>query len=168
MFSLSETGVVIMLSILSVRLVFHESVFERAASKEGILYFRPVGGLRVVFAFGIPMFLFTAYKVSADAHSKFDWLYTLLYLALVCLIFLSYPGTISVGPNGINYRRYLGFVAKQIKWEEVSSVVTSKVTKTTTVYANDGISITHSQFNVDPSRFQFELKARLGLSIIER
>jgi hypothetical protein len=55
-----------------------------------------------------------------------------------------------------------------MEWEGAASVVSSRHLKTISVYAQDGDSIVHTQFNVDPARFKRELGIRLPSSIIEQ
>jgi hypothetical protein len=163
-----ETEIVIVAALVAVHFVFREAVFERAAFRKNKLSFPPVRGLRAIFWLGIPLFMFATYKVSTEIHSKADWLYPILYLGLACLVFFSYPGTICLRSDGITYRRYLGLVVKELKWSEVSSVVSSRVSRTITVYSRDGIAIVFTQFNVDPSRFETEVASHVRVPIIER
>lgn len=168
MISAAEPQFVIVLAIIAVHFVFREAVFERAQVRNNDFSFPPVLGLRIIFWFGIPIFLFAAHKVCGQIQSRFDLLYPVLFIALASLAFFSYPATISFTSSGINLRRYLGLRVKRMKWEGVA-VVSSRRLKTISVYAHDGESIVHTQFNVEPARFKSELGNRLpSSSIIEQ
>lgn len=168
MTNVTEAQIVIALAIIGVHFVFREAAFERAKVRKNNLYFPPVFGLRIFFWLGVPIFLFAAYEVFGEIRSGFDWVYPVLFLAFAALIFLSYPGTITLNTDGVNFRRYLGLRVKRMKWDAIASMVSSKGSKTISVYGHDGTSIVHTQFNVDPLRFKTELTNRLPLSIIEQ
>jgi len=61
MISAAETQLVMAPAIIAVHFVFREAVFERAKMRNNNLSFPPVLWLRIIFWFGIPMFLFAAY-----------------------------------------------------------------------------------------------------------
>lgn len=167
MLTVTETQIVIALALMAVHFVLREALFERATVRTSDLSFSPVLGLRLIFWFGVPACVFAAYKVFGEIESKFDWLYPCLFLGFACLIFFSYPGTIQLNSNGIGLRRYLGLRVKRLKWDDVASVVSSRVLRTISVYEHHGTSIVHTQFHVDPSRFKSELRRRLSVPIIE-
>jgi hypothetical protein len=157
----TRTSIAMALSIIAVHFAMREAVFERASVRKQKVLFSPTYLVRGVFWLGIPSMLYATYRVSFEMRSPRDWFYPIVFFLLAALIFVSYPGTISLNEQGIVLRRYLGLKVTRIDWNAVESAYSSEVNKTISVYAHDGTAIVHTRFHVDPSRFQFELKKRL-------
>jgi hypothetical protein len=156
--------IVIVLVIVCLHFLMREAFFERASVRKRKVSFPPPYGLRAVFFLGIPLELFGAYQVCLQAH----WILGAFVFLLAPLQFLFYPGTITLNDKEIVLRRYFGLKITRIDWDEVESVVSSKAFRTISVFAKDGRSIVHTQFHVDPLRFQVELKRHRNFPLIER
>lgn len=157
----APTTFIILVATAAVHFIFREAVFERATVRSNQLLFPPVFILRAVFWLGIPVFSYGAYKVASDIHNKFDLIFPIIYILLDFLVFFSYPGTINLTGKGIEYHRYFGFVKRRMGWEEITTVAVSPIDKSISVYSREGNSIVHTQFNVDPIRFETEVRDHL-------
>jgi hypothetical protein len=158
---MTPTPVVIAIASIAVHFALREAAFERATIRKAKVVFPPIYSLRAMFWLGTPAFLFGAYKVCVDVRSSADWAYPFIYIGLAILAFFSDPGTITLDDQGITMKKFLGLRVKRIGWQDTDSAVYSSARKELTVFAKDGRLITHTQFHVDPTRFEAELSMRL-------
>lgn len=113
--------------------------------------------MRAIFLLGVPLELFGAYELSRQAGSPADWfLPTILLISAFGTVYFD-PGTISFDDRGIYQNKFSGSYTKGIPWSEVQSAVVSKPLKTISVFGRESLSAVHTQFHVDPLRFQSEI-----------
>lgn len=165
---MAPTTIGIVCALIAVHFAMREAAFERASFRKAEIRFPPVFSLRAMFWVGIPMFLFAGFKVSGGVRSSFDWVYAVICVSLALLAFFSVPGTIVLNEQGISIKRFLGLRVRWLNWENVASAVHSSAQKEIVVYAKDGTSISHTRFHVDASRFEAELRKRLGTRFIQQ
>jgi hypothetical protein len=162
------SSLLIVITLAAVHFALREASFERAAHKGEKLYFPPIFTLRACFWFGTPLFLYSAVKTFSQIRVGTHWIVPVISVGLAALSFFSVPGTIILDDSGIRYTRYLGLVSRRIQWADIRSVVLAGVRQETVVFGNDGTAITHTQFNVDPSRFVDEVTRRSNVEMIHR
>lgn len=168
MTSENRTFLVIIITIIAVHFVLREATFEKATVRKGESRFPPVMGFRAAVLIGAPLELFGAYELFHQVRSISDWFLPMMLLVFALGTVYFDPGTITINASDITHSRYFGFSISKIAWNDVESAVTSKTLKTISVFAPGGRSIVHTQFQVDPLRFESELKRHVKVPVIEQ
>lgn len=159
---------VVVVTIIAVHFVLREATFEKAAIRKGGVRFPAGRGMRAIFWVGAPLELFGAYELLRQIHSSTDWFFPIILIALALGTVYFDPGTLVTDESGVSLHKYFGLHTEKLEWDNVESVVVAKALKTISVFGRDGRSIIHTQFHVDPLRFQAEVKKHLRSPIIEQ
>jgi hypothetical protein len=154
---MSDTFLEIFLSLLMVRFVAWEAIYQNAKWNKSGLHF-PVGiVLRIMLRFGGPFLVFVAYKVLKEGITIFSTIIAIAIALMGLGCILGEPGEIVTCPEGIKQKKYLGLRTKLIPWERAAARYTQGLNEVLVV-GRDGASMTHTQYHVGQQRFISELQ----------
>jgi hypothetical protein len=155
-----NTSLEIIASLLMVRFVAMEALYQRAKRTKSGLRF-PVGiGIRIMLRVGGPFLFFVAYKILEHGVTKATPFIAILIAVMGLACILGEPGEITTGPEGIKQRKMLGLQRKLVPWERAagSCVRSEQRIYEILVIGRNGVSIAHSQYHVGQDTFLLELQ----------
>jgi len=153
---MSDTAIAIFVSLLMVRFIAMEAIYQRARRTGSGLRF-PVGiGLRILLRVGGPIGIYTGYKMLGESATGFDTVVAIAVALLGSSCILVEPGEITTGPEGIKQKKCLGLQTRFVPWERAAARYVSGL-REVLVIGRNGTFITHSQYHVGQEQFLHEL-----------
>jgi hypothetical protein len=152
-----ETSFEIIASLLMVRFIAMEAIYQRAKRAKSGLRF-PVGiGLRIMLRVGGPFLVFVAYKTMEEGVPRVGVIIPIAIALLGAACVLGEPGEIATGPEGIKQKKFLGLQTRLIPWERAAARYVPGLQEVLVIGKN-GIAVTHSQYHVGKQQFILELQ----------
>lgn len=145
-------------AIFAVRFVASEALFERSTAKKGKIVFSPVFGVRWLLGIAIPGGLFVASRIVETEGLSQNWFIVSFCVALSISAFVLMPGTLTITAAAVTEKKWFGLRQTSIPWANVEYVFKDPAERSITVAGNDGTTITHTQYHVDPDSFKDALK----------
>lgn len=139
--------------VFLLRFLAVEARLERASRRGEVTVFHPVLFLRLGFGFAVPTMLYATSQVIKTR----DWVIAILGFSMAVLMFLNWPGTISVDRLAIREIRWLGLKRTRIAWEDVG-YAGGDFENRVTVRSKDDHVISHTAYHVDRDGFIEALK----------
>jgi hypothetical protein len=159
--------ITILASLLLIRWLAVEALAERAIRRGAVLLFRAPLGLRLLFGFCIPGFVYGAASAAAQ-NFRANWWLSATFLFFAVFTLAVWPADIGISASGVFEHKYLGLQKRAICWEDAAYAATDPGEKSVTVGSKAGLEIRHTKYHVDRFRFVEELRRRKLLEPVQR
>mgnify|MGYP000953991317 CR=1 FL=1 len=136
----------------AIRYLASEAQYQRAKRKDNVWYFPAGIALRLIHGLGIPLLVYTSYRVYTLPDESGGWFLPVILIFTCAAGVIGFPSTITIDDNGIHQVRVLGFGRKTIYWKG-ARVGYSSTGREALVVGSNGTTILHTQYHVGQRQF---------------
>jgi hypothetical protein len=150
--------------ILLIRWIAFEAVIEKGRKNGDEVLFRAPVGLRLLFGFALPGFVYAAGAVIFSKDYKDQWWLSAIFVSFAVLIAIVWPVDIRVSKAAIRKQTWSGFNNIVIPWKDVDYTINDPTDDSIEIVSKAGLKIKHTKYHVDKSGFLREIRKYIRVS----